>query len=46
MIMIEQLTKEAGLRISGRANSIHILAWKNERGITGQWQEYKSAVIP
>ena len=30
-----------------RGKTVQIaLAWQNERGITGQWSEYKSAVIP
>jgi hypothetical protein len=30
-----------------RGKTIHITAaWQNERGIRGQWAEYKTAVIP
>jgi hypothetical protein len=30
-----------------RGKTVQIaLAWQNERGITGQWSEYKSAIIP
>jgi len=32
---------------SERGKTVYIaLAWQNERGITGQWSEYKTAIIP
>jgi hypothetical protein len=30
-----------------RGKTVYVsIAWQNERGILGQWSEYKSAIVP